>query len=485
MIAGVITRGQTTSFPIAKGGGIFYGGHLYCYGLATDANRLQLKVYRLNNKGVMLDSTVHDLGKQSVEDYVSVFSDTLHHYLNIYLLKKNEKGVSIIRFNSRNELVANIHQVEIARLNNSAMFDNDVFYFKDNVYALKIIGDSSGRQFYLNKYKLKNEKENFDYEFVWQFPFERKNIQSAKIIYAGPKYVLMFVNVVGSGKEGQWVLRIGAESGNLIKGTKLNAKGETSTYFYGNRLFNTINQTIYLVGQKFSATQFSLKDNRFNIAGAPQLEYYLAEMDSTGELVNKTDFKISTREIVSGPKKTKSSYLLRFPKITRSTEGKFIIETDIYKSTEKGFCFRYTNSLFLKVNQNDESLVAERAEIVNNPDVDQFVFTMDKLDMNGKMCVDSIIDFASLYHRPVTLPIKLQYKYDTLNNPVWLLTKSAIKKNSISYSFLKPEKKIYKVSLIEEITKANDPFLIILSETCFVTGSTQEERKLLLKIYNW
>jgi len=35
-------------------------------------------------------------------------------------------------------------------------------------------------------------------------------------------------------KSGQWVLRIDSENGKLIKASKLNDKGENSTYLFGD-----------------------------------------------------------------------------------------------------------------------------------------------------------------------------------------------------------------------------------------------------------
>jgi hypothetical protein len=476
---------QTKDLFLARGNCSLFNGSLYCFGLVKNNPYLQFKLYKLNDQLAILDSNTIDLGKAALDNYLSIFSDTLHDHLNIYISKKEKKAVSVLRFNKRNELTANIEHVDIARLNNIAMFDNDVYYFANQVYAIKIISDSSGRQFYLNKYTLKSETGNFDYEFKWQFPFERKNIHSTKIIYAGKQYVLLFVNVIGSAKEGQWVLRVNATTGKLIKGTKLNDKMETATYHYGTHLFDTGKQTIYLVGQKFTDAQFSLKEKRFNIANVPFAVTYLAEIDSTGELVAKQDFKIPIREIKTGTQKGGGKFILRFHHFVKSPEGKFVYEADVYKNSDKSFCFQYSNSTTFKLTPGEEKLVMEKNEIVNNLDVEHYIYTLDKLDMNGKLCVDSLNEFEKLYYKRITLPVKLDFKYDSLNNPVWLLTKSSVKKNSINYSFLKPIKKTYQVSSIEEINKSQDPLYLRLSEKLFLIGSQTEEEKFRLKTYNW
>jgi hypothetical protein len=127
----------------------------------------------------------------------------------------------------------------------------------------------------------------------------------------------------------------------------------------------------------------------------------------------------------------------------------------------------------------------EKNEIVNNPDVEQYFYTLDKLDMNGKLCVDSLDEFEKLYHKRITLPVKLDFKYDSLSNPMWVLTKSSVKKNIINYSFLKPVKKTYQVTIIEEVSKMQDPLYLRLSEKIFLIGSQTDEEKFRLRIYNW
>jgi hypothetical protein len=476
---------QTRDFSLGKGNCSLFNKTLYCFGLAKNGSQLQFKLYRLNEHLTTVDSSIIDFGKTNLDNYLSIFSDTLHDYLNVYIQKKEKNSVSILRFNKKNELTANIEHVDIARLNNTSMFDNDVYYFTNQVYAIKVISDSSDRQFYLNKYVLKSETDNFDYEFKWQFPFERKNIHSAKIIHAGKYYVLVFVSVIGSAKEGQWILRINASTGKLIKGTKLNDKTETATYHYGTHVFDHGKQTIYLVGQKFTDPQFNLKENRFNITNAPFALTYLAEIDSTGEMITKQEFKIPVREIKTGTLKGGSNFILRFDHLYKNSDGKFTFETDIYRNSNKTLCFQYSNSTQFKLTPGEEKLVMEKNEIVNNPDVEHYFYTLDKLDMNGKLCIDSLAEFEKLYYKHITLPVKLDFKYDSLSNPIWLLTKSSVKKNSINYSFLKPVKKTYQVTLAEEINKSQDPFYVRLSEHLFLIGSQIEEEKFRLKIYNW
>src|SRR5690606_23022037 len=150
--------------------------------------------------------------------------------------------------------------VDIARLNNTALFSNETVYYNNFVYNLKTENDTTGKQFYIDKYELKSEKENFDYQFKWQFPFEKKDIRTAHIFYADKFQVMVFVNIAEGSKAGQWILSVNAATGMLIKGTKLNNKDEASVYLYGNFLADKRTKSIMLIGQKFTEAQFNQKE---------------------------------------------------------------------------------------------------------------------------------------------------------------------------------------------------------------------------------
>lgn len=433
----------------------------------------------------IVDSILVDAGKADPGNYLQTYSDTLHDYLNIYFQKKDKKAITILRLNKKFELVATIENVDVARLNNTAMFSSENFYFKNNVYSLKTESDTSGKQFYLNKYCLKSETQNFDYEFKWQFPFERKNIHSAHIFYSNKDYVLLFV-VVNSGiKAGQWVLKINAETGKLEKGTKINDKGETNSYLYGASFIDKNYKSISLVGQKFSPAQFQINENKLSIANAAFTTLYYAEIDSSGEITLKQDFKVPVNDLKTGMQKTSNSFLLRLSNLSKKADGSLSFEGDVFKGANSNLCYLYANTTQFNIVPIEDKLALEKNSIGPNLLIADYFVTLDKLDMNGKLCMDSVNQFEKLFYKPLTFPVKQQFKLDDTKNPVWILSKHTNKKNEINFSFLSLVNKVYKVSPVEVLNEVVNPVFIALTPTSFIIASQIEDEKYQLKLFNW
>ena len=173
--------GQTQQFNFYNGNSQLFNKQLYSFGIQAQKQNALCIIYKLDLNLKTRDSLKIDLGKIQPEDFLQLYSDTLHDFLNIYIQQKQKKLITILRFNKAFERVASIENVDVARLNSISAFENELFYYKKDVYTIKNQTDTSGKQFYLNKFSLKSELKNFEYEFKWQFPFERKNINSAHI----------------------------------------------------------------------------------------------------------------------------------------------------------------------------------------------------------------------------------------------------------------------------------------------------------------
>jgi len=476
---------QVKQFNLEKGNAQKFKGRLYVYGLVSTEKKAVFCVYQLNSLLQVTDSVVIPAGKSGAENFLQITSDTLHNYLNFYLQEKEKKLATVFRFDNSFKLMATIDNIDIARLNSISDFETEVFYFRNEVYTVKSQKDTSGLQFYLNKYTLKSETKNFEYAFTWQFPFERKHINSAHIFYASRQSVLLYVNICNGQKSGQWILNINAVTGKLTRGTKLNDKGELNTYQFGNFLVDTVNRSLLLTGQKFTGAQFNQSDNKLSITNAPHALVYLIEIDSLSEVINKQDFKIPTAEPKTTSKKIINNYILRIGSLARDKAGRISFETDIFKNTDNGLCYRYSNTEMNYIVQGEESLVIEKSTIASNPLVEKFYFSQDPLDMNGKLLVDSLKNFEKLFYKTFTFPVKLRFKNDTDGNPLWILTKTDVKKNNINFSYLAPVKKIYQLTVIEEIPKTNNPVFFNLGPAMFLIARQSDEKHYELKSFTW
>jgi hypothetical protein len=476
---------QNTEFHLARAGAQLFAGNVQAYGLKEDGKKTFLLVYRLNPLLGASDSLLIDQGKSKTDDFLQISSDTLHGFLNIYLQKKEKKLVQVYRFNKNFKLIAAIEDAEVARLNSISTFESEVFYHQSSVFTVKAVSDTSGRQFYLNKYSLKSALKNFEYELKWQFAFERKNIHSAHTLFANKAYVLLYVNVIDGPKRGQWLLKIKNETGQLVRGTKLNAKGDLSFYAFGGILVDSLSNTIYVQGQKFTEAELDQKLNKINLAGKPHCTVYLAQMDSTGELLSREEFKIPVVEAKGVTNKIAVSYLLQSKNFSKNKEGIFTIESDLFKGSGQQLCFLYCNSLLLRIAPAEDKLVLEKTSIGANPLVEKYYLNNDKLDMNGKLCIDSIGEFEKIFYKKLTFGVKLAYKLDDANNPVWLLQKTETKKNNDNYSLLAPVKKIYQLTKITDLSGSENSAAVILSNKQFIIARQSLPDRFQLQLLNW
>lgn len=476
---------QQLRLNLSKGNTCLFGGNIFSFGLSNQKQGAAFCIYKIDMKLKIKDSLIINTGKAPAENYLDLYADTLHNYLNIYLQQKETKTVKVLRFNKKSELLATVENIDVARLNNTAMFSSENLYFKNAVYTIKIQSDTSGKQFYLNKHELRSETANFDYTFSWQFPFEKKYIHAAHIFYANKNHVLVYVYVDSGPKTGQWVLKINAATGKLIRGTKLNARAETASYLFNDFIADTVSGNIHLLGQKFTGAQFNQKENQLAISNAAFATVYLVSIDSAGDVTDRHDFKIPIISASIADKKTTANYLLRMSNARQNKEGRISFETDVYKSTGNALSYLYTNTSVFNLVPVDDKMVLEKNAITVNPLIEKYYFTNDKLDINGKLSVDSLDQFEKIFYKSITFPVKQAFKTDTDNNPSWILTKISPKKNTVNYTFLSPVKKIYQLTVIDEVLKSANPVLIPIADKSFLTGRQQEENVYLLKLFGW
>lgn len=479
-----ICFGQTVNFDLRNASAVSFNKSTYVYGFMPKLSTLTLCVYRLDKNHQKKDSFSVEFPNSKAEDFLRNQADTLHDFLNIYVQKK-DKSISILRFNKQFNLIAKIEDVEVARLNNSAMFKNSPLYFKNNVFAVHIAYDSTGQQFYINKFELKSELKNFEYEFKWQFPFERKNIHSAQLFFADQRFVFVYVIVRDGTKAGEWILKLNTMDGKLIKATKLNDQTDNDSYLFGSFSYDQRQKSLVLIGQKFSNVQLNLKTAKLNIANLPVATVYYVEIDSLGEIIKRQDFKVPINNIVSGAKNQSNGYVLNPYSISKDILGNVSFYADVYKSTGQALCFGYSNSVALKLIKLEDKLVMEKCVISPNALIETYYFSKDKLDENGRLCVSSASEIEKLFLASPGLLVKINFKIDEEKNSHWLLTKSNPKKNSVNFSVLAPDKKIYQVKSLDDYTKSSQPGILSVSQNAMVIFSQTEETKFQLKTYNW
>ncbi len=306
---GISLNSQTLQLNLSSAGTCVFSGQIYSFGIQEQNQNRFFCVYKINSSLVKSDSLSFPLSSKKGTETVNCWVDTLHDVLSFYVPEGQKQSLTLFRLNKKFELIAQKKEIEVSRINPLSGFDNELYYENKNVYAVKTKYDSAGAQFFLNKYSLKESSITFEYDFPWQFPFERRNIGSAKVIFANTNYVFLFVMVKSGAKTGQWILKVNAKSGELLKGTKLNLKAEEFTYTFGNAFFETKTKTLLLCGSKFTSVQLPPNAHKLAISGQTFCTLYVIELDSIGDVSHRKDFKLPVLEPKLNGKKNKTHHL--------------------------------------------------------------------------------------------------------------------------------------------------------------------------------
>ncbi len=477
--------GQTTQFNLQQGSSIFFNHKVYCFGIAAIKQDVKFMVYQCDASLKVLDSFSIELPKNSINNYLNFHADTLHQFLNIYLQEKNTKHVDILRLNHGLNLHCHLKKVEVARLNNSALLGEQALLLKNTAFVIKSVIDSTGAQYYLNKYALKSDKENFDYQLKWQYPFERKHIQFVEFLKVDTQYIQLHVKILKGAKAGQYYLKIDANSGQLLKATKI-SEGAESHYMPGVSTYFSAEKSIRLMGQKLISKQYKPELNYVSAAGETAVLLYSMLIDSIGEISERREFKIPIKELTSGNNKTNQLYLLKMVKATRLNSGNIEIEFDVFKNDLQQIkCFYYCQSQTCNLKYDGEKYNLDNTLIQSNLEIENFYRTNDKLNMNGKLCLDSVYKLYEVYGKKLNMPVKLNFKSDAFNNGNWLLSKNDVLKKQIVISYLAPKDKIYQLKTIENIASDKNPHILFPNTNNFILGYQPDEKIFQLWLKQW
>lgn len=271
---------------------------------------------------------------------------------------------------------------------------------------------------------------------------------------------MLYVIVASGTKKGNWILRIDAASGQLIKGSKLNGMADTDNYLFGNYFYDTQLKALHLWGQKITIRHLDYERGSEALANLPALAMYYTCIDSLGEIVQKQDFSIPVTETKSGAKKTSTAYLIKISNLVQQSD-KSVLEADIYKSQGDALCFNYSNTQLLRFEKKEDTWVLQKTSIGNNPQVEDYFLTGDKLNLNGRQCAEKLTDLHKLYYSVPGMSVKAGFKPNAQNQGCWLLTKSLTQKNTVNVSVLAPSKTSYQLKTIADVTKDSDPKLLV------------------------
>jgi hypothetical protein len=459
---------QQQNFNLEKGKVVLFKHKLFAYGFKQS----ELRIYLLDLKLKLTDSSFYKLEKSTAADYLSIDCDTLHGTLNVYLQKKDKLNATLLRYTDSLKLVNEFKNVEITKLSPLANFDQQKFIYRQFAYVVKSAVDTGGKLFYLSKFEFTpSNTKPFDYKFKWQFNFEKKHIGNIHVFYADTNYALAYVSLITGERKGQWVLKINAATGLLIKAKKL-SNNQSLNYRFANFCRDTISKELFVLGQLTAGDQLA----------SPSPTLFILQFDSLLSLTNQK--QVVQKITPANPKaKTANTYIFQVPTLETLANSTYAYTLDLFKSN--GNEFKYVNSARLNFSVQMDEIVAEPVVQKEYLDVENYYFTQDKKDLNGKLFKDTTVSTDRLFYKAPVFAVNQSFKTNENELPVWLLKKNDIKLNSINYALLQPGLKVYETKSLYSISKNEDPNMILLNSNTFLLFHTKNNSVLHLELGTW
>lgn len=470
LILFAVLRGfaQQQNFNLDKGKVVLFKHKLFAYGF----KQTELAIYSLDLKLKLRDSVFYKLDKSTLADYLSIECDTVHGTLNLYLQKKDKLNATLLRYTDSLKLVNEFKNVEVTKLSPLANFDQQKLIYHQFAYVVKSAVDTGGKHFYLSKFEfIPSTSKPFDYKFKWQFNFEKKHIGNIHVFYADTNYVLAYVSLINGERKGQWVLKINAATGLLIKAKKI-SNNQSLNYRFANFCRDTVSKELFIMGQLTAGDQLA--------SASPTL--FVLQFDSLLSLNNQK--QIVQKITPANPKvKSPTTYIFQIPTLETLPNSTYAYTIDLFKSN--GNEFKYVNSAKLNFSAQMEEIVAEPATQKEYLEVENYYFTQDKKDLNGKLFQDTTVSTDRLFYKAPVFEVKQGFKTNENELPVWLLKKNDVKSNSINYALLQPGLKVYETKSLYSLSKNEDPNVIMLNSSAFLLFHTKNNSILHLELGSW
>jgi hypothetical protein len=453
---------QQTDLSLKHANTIAFNGSFYAGGILHGSNSNAVRVYKMNPALKITDSATIQLSKKFNGEFLKIGMDTLHGQLSMYLQQKDVNTVGIIRLKNDLTVITSSATADAGRINNRHMLGNAPWYQGKYVYSIRYTEDSSGRQFYLDKFVLSDSLSNYDYKLQWQYPFERKHIYAVRIMELTPSSIFLFAIVNEGSRQGQWLLRLRTKNGELAKAVRLSKKDEAAILMPGCIINDTVNKYMLLCGQKLNPKDADLSRNTLAIQPAGFHELYLIEIDSLNEPIFRKDYRLPVTE----PKTVGSKpggYLLRLSLVNKNRPEFYC---DLMKNQQTGY--RYVNTVPIVFKREPEGWEMEKIQLFPNTDIESWFYTTDKKDLNGKLFADSAGGIENMYYKNMSYPGKLAFGFESEGSPYYILSRSETKKSKITYALLNSPDKKTIVRTLEEPERTASPVFCRTGPVCIL-----------------
>lgn len=477
-----LIKAQTINKGLVQAHSFQFHQTVYVYGYEQQQASLIFKCLAYNQALQLKDSTAYNLGKHTTADFLEVTVDTLHDVINFYFQLANEKNVvTLLRLNDSLQKIGGAENYDANHINSMITFDDEKYFYKNDLYVIRTNRDTGGTQFYLNKYEVKTMLKPFEYTNKWQFPFERQFIHHASVIYADSNYVMVYANVIDGLKKGQWILRINANTGEIIKGTRLGQKIDAKQYLYSKSTYNSKTKSIAVIGSVYENEMINFKKNTSNFINlSKRHQLFLICIDSLGEVISKTE-KLMALPIQTNKLTFTTSYHLKMREFKKTQSG-FNVWTDIYEQTSPNTFVYYSSwHIDITANELDYEITPSRFLIATSA-IPKFI-SYTKGDMYGKFILDHINDYDKFKYKKPLNTIIIKTDMDDSGNSFFVLKKMDILSGIKNFNYVFLGKKGVENKVILKCDKDQDGAIYFTKKMNYIsfianTEGTKFELKL-------
>jgi len=365
-------------------------------------------------------------------------------------------------------------------VNSLTVFDEEKYAYKEDMYIIRTNNDSLGKQFYLSKYHVKKMDKPFEYDYKWQFAFEKKHIHRASVVYADTNQVIVYANVFDGLKKGQWILRINAKNGTIIKGTKLSAKNDSRLFLLSNVAINKKLNSIDVIGSIYDANMIDFKNNTSNFTNqAKNHKLFLVTIDSLGDVITRAE-KVFPLPIQTKTVEGLKSFHVKIREFKKLKDSNFDVWLDVYEQSKPLF-FCYYSSWHLEISPDDVDYTFTPAKFYISTVAIPGYINFDKGDTYGKFILKDITEYDKFKYQQPLNPFIIKTGIDDLNNSYYVLKKTDLMASTKTYNYIFMGKKGLENKVIlksEQGQKANIYFYNNSSYISFTTNTANTEYEL-------
>lgn len=466
-----ISEAQSVKHTLLSANVLQFHQLTYVYGYQQAGNEVFFKCFSFSDKLQLNDSTAFSLGKHNPSDYLEITVDTLHDVLNFYFQLANQKNtVSLLRLNDSLREIGTAENYDANHINALSVFDDEKYTFKQDMYIIRTSSDTSGKQFYLSKYHVKAMDKPFEYEYKWQFAFERKHIHRASIIYADISQVIVYAHVFDGLKKGQWILRINANTGEVIRGTKLSAKGDPRHFLMSGVILNKKTKSIEVIGSIYDGNMLDFKNKTSNFTNqSKNHKLFLVLIDSLGDVTARVE-KAFPMPIQTKTGTLLQSFHLKIREFNKQPDGSYVIWSDIYEQSVPNV-FAYYSSWQFTLVPNDVDYEVVRSEFTISSKAIPNFMSFGKGDIYGKFSLNDISEYDKFkYKKPMN---DVVIKTDLNNNTTfYILKKTDILSAKKTYNYVSMGKKGLENKIILKAEQGQQSKLFFTGVTSYISFIT-------------